>query len=396
MNIADLRFMVVEDNEFQRRWLAIMLANLGAKHVVEAASGDAALAILNHQPVDIGFIDLNMPEMDGLELIRHMAKGNKRTSIVLASALDSSLLFSAGTMSKAYGVHLLGTIEKPVTPDALQSLIHRYEPTKIYDPAVTQGPTFGIEEILDGLREGQIEPYFQPKVDLLTGQVMGAEAFARWRHPRHGVVSPNAFIPVLEEHGQMDSLTWNVIENTATACRKWHDKGFPLSVSINLALSSLSNPALADQIAACIVRNGIAPEQFIVEISETTATTDIPQCLENLLRLRMNGFVLSIDDCGTGHASMQQLLRIPFSELKVDRSFVAGAGSDPSVELVLRSSLELARQLNRVAVAVGVETRHDWNLLDRLGCAQVQGHYIAKPMEGEALPDWMAEWSQFF
>jgi EAL domain-containing protein (putative c-di-GMP-specific phosphodiesterase class I)/ActR/RegA family two-component response regulator len=399
VQIGDLRFLIAEDDDFQRHWLAVMLTGLGAQHIAEAENGRIALDILQSatQPVDISFIDLNMPVMDGIELVRHLANGSHQTAIVLTSALGSALLFSVETMSKAYGVHLLGTFEKPATPELLQALIAQYQPPAMrLDKAKKALPVFTLQEIRQGIQDGQFEPFFQPKVELATGKVKAVEAFARWRHPQHGLVTPPAFIPVLEASGHMEDLTWAVIERAVAACRTWHDQGLMLSVSINLSATSLAEPGLAEKILAHIGQHGIETQYLTIEITELMAMTDIPVCLENLARLRMKGFGLSIDDYGTAHSNVQQLLRIPFLDLKIDRSFVAGASQNKQMHIALSSCLELAKKLHRNSVAVGVETREDWDLLRDLGCTYAQGFYIAKPMERDAVPGWIDEWAQFF
>jgi len=397
VSIANLRFLIAEDDAFQRHWLAVMLTKLGAQHIVEAENGRIALELLRKKPaVDISFIDLNMPDMDGIELVRHLANGDYKTAIVLTSALGSALLFSVETMSKAYGIHLLGTFEKPATPEILQRLIDQYQPPAQRNAEKAAIPKFSLEEIQRAVRADQFEPFFQPKVELATGKVKAVEAFVRWRHPQYGVLPPSFFIPVLEASGHMEDLTWSVIERSVAACRSWHDRGLMLSVSINLSVSSLSEPGLAEKILHHIAGHAIEPQYITFEITELMAMTDVPICLENLARLRMKGFGLSVDDYGTAHSNLQQLLRIPFLDLKIDRSFVAGASQNGQMHIALSSSLELARKLRRNSVAVGVETREDWDLLRDLGCTYAQGYYIAKPMERDAVPGWVDEWAQFF
>lgn len=399
MPLADLTYLVVEDNEFQRRWLVAMLSNLGATKIVEADDGLTALAILQDPQahIDVCFIDLNMPGMDGMELIRHMARSANPVSIILSSALDPALVFSVESMSQAYGVNLLGAITKPATPESLTAIIGRYAPRAERQPATPDTTaSLSLEDILQGLQDDQFVPYFQPKVELATGKVRGVEAFARWEHPQRGVIAAGAFIPVLEAHGKMDQLSWNVIRKSAAACRSLHDAGHELAVSINLALQPLSELEFADHFAACMAAHDIEPQFITVEITESASKTDMPAFLENLARLRMKGFNLAVDDYGTGDASMHDHLRVPFSELKIDRSFVVDAAHNEALSLALASSLELARKLKRESTAVGVETRQDWDLLQKLGCTNAQGYFIAKPMEFKALPGWIEEWSQFF
>jgi len=194
----------------------------------------------------------------------------------------------------------------------------------------------------------------------------------------------------------MEELTWTIIRCCVEACRIWHERGLMLSVSINLSASSLAETGLTDRILTLLSEQGIEPHYITFEITELIAMTDSPVCLENLARMRMKGFGLSVDDYGTARSNMQQLLRIPFLDLKIDRSFVVGAGTNQHMRLALSSSLELARKLRRNSVAVGVETREDWDLLRDLGCTYAQGYYIARPMERDAVPGWVDEWAQFF
>jgi EAL domain-containing protein (putative c-di-GMP-specific phosphodiesterase class I) len=397
MALADLTYLVVEDNDFQRRWLTAMLDNLGATKILEASNGVEALRLLQDrgQGIDICFIDLKLPEMDGLELIRHMARSENPVSIVLASALDPALVFSVETMSHAYGVNLLGTVIKPATPEGLLALIAKHVPPQLR-PAKAAGPQLALDDILLGLEQDQILPYFQPKVEIATGWVKSVEAFARWQHPQLGLLSAAAFVPMLEENGLADKLAWIIIEKSLAACRWLAEQNHATSVSINLSSVPLAEVEFAERFVERAASYGVAPKSVIAEITESASKSDTPAFLENLARLRMKGFMLAVDDYGTGDASMQHHLRVPFSELKIDRSFVAGASQNQALQMALSSSLELAQKLNRESTGVGVETRQDWDLLQKLGCTNAQGYFIAKPMELKALPAWMDEWAQFF
>ncbi|MFI4940085.1 MAG: EAL domain-containing protein [Burkholderiales bacterium] len=398
MQIADMKFLVAEEDDFQRRWLVVMLANLGVENILEVKDGLAALKMLkdrtNH--IDVSIIAIAMPEMDGIELIRHIAKENHPGSIILASALDRSLLFSVESMSHAYGVDLLGSIENPVTPESLLALLTKRQSRADRRDFPGEAPTLTFADIHGGLVNSEFEPLFQPKVELATGQVKGAEAFTRWSHPEYGLVSPSVFIPVLEELGEMDAFAWIIIKKSITACAQWHKLGFLISVSINLSPSCLAKPEFSRELINFVATQELEPQYIVIELTESATVANIPYSLENLVRLRMKGFGISVDNYGTGHSSMQQLLRIPFSELKIDRSFVAGAYTNHALELVLSASLDVCRKLDKFSVAVGVETQQDWDFLRKLGCTHAQGYYIAKPMVGAILPSWMDEWSHFF
>ena len=395
MPIEDLHLLVAEDHEFQRKTLVRMLTGMGAKKVSEAADGKIALSIFTSRvapPIDIIISDLEMPGMDGMEFMRHLGAAETPVSVIISSALDSSLVDSVEAMTKAYGVTLLGALPKPVTPDKLRALIDKYKPPqRKAAPRPTAAP-MPLDEIRRGLHAKEFEPFFQPKVSLVDGSVVGAEALARWRHPEKGVLAPYAFITLMENNGLIDQLTWTILEKSAAMCREWRDTGLQAKVSVNLSLASLSDPGLAERITARVSAQKLEPKDMVLEITESAAMTDLAKALENLTRLRMKGFTLSIDDYGTGYSSMQQLSRIPFSELKIDQSFVYDALEKESAKVILSSSLDMAKNLKLKSVAEGVETRAHWNLLRSLKCDIAQGYFVAKPMEAAAFRDWVLQW----
>ncbi|HEY0338049.1 MAG TPA: EAL domain-containing response regulator [Burkholderiales bacterium] len=388
--LRQLTVLVVEDHEFQRELIVGMLQRLNARKIESAEDGQQALNVLSTAAVDLIISDVDMPGMDGLEFMRHLASTGYRGSVILVSAIESALLGAAEAMTRAYGITLLGVISKPVTRAALARLIVRHAPPapKSKDkPASAR--VFSLEEIIRGLEANQFEPFFQPKVDLTTRRVVGAEALARWRHPKQGVVPPAAFIKTLEDVGRIDELMWVMLRKGVAFCGSVNATGVECSIAINLSLRSLNNVALANQVAEIVKTQNVKPSQVCLEITETAATTDLAAALENLTRLRMKGFTLSIDDFGTGYSSMQQLTRIPFTELKVDRTFVMNAATNEAARVILKSSLQLARELNIKAVGEGVETQQEWDLLQELGCDFAQGYFIAKPMDGGAYMKWM-------
>lgn len=384
MNVHKLNLLVVEDDDFQRQMVISMLRGMGANSVSEASNGKMALEMIrcdNARPFDIALCDLNMPEMDGMEFLRHLGNENHDIAIIITSALDSKLLASVGRMTKMYGIRLLGAIEKPILPSNLHELLlkHDHADRKWRQPI--DAKTFALKEIREAITEDQFEPFFQPKVALATGKLVGAEALARWFHPEEGIITPYAFIPLLEQHGEINTLTFLMLRKAAAACRSIHQEfGDAFSISVNLSLVSLDDAGLADQITQIVRDAGIDPKHIVLEITESAAITGVVHALENLARLCMNGFSLSIDDYGTGYSSLQQLTRIAFNELKIDQSFVKDLAENEALRIVVESSIDMAHKLNVKIVAEGVETRQDWDTLKSIGCDTAQGYYIARPM----------------
>lgn len=380
--------LIAEDHDFQRRTLVRMLRDLGISDVLEAANGREALEIIRSapRPPEIVLCDLDMPEMDGMAFIRHLGEAKSGLGVIIISALDPVLLGSVAKMADAYGTHFLGVIEKPITRERLTQLLAAHQaagetPKPVVRPAL---PAFSWQDIRAGIANREFEPFFQPKIEMASGRVVGAEALARWRHPTRGIVAPYAFILELERHKDIDALTFLMLEKAAHACRNWLAAGFDLTVSVNLSLTSLADTSLAARITACVKAAGLEPRRMILEITETAAMTDLAPALENLTRLRMHGFGLSIDDYGTGFASMQQLARVPFTELKIDQGFVTGCAQNHSAYVIVEASLALARGLGLKAVAEGIETEEDWDTLKATGCDIAQGYFLARPLEEEA------------
>lgn len=390
MKINEINFLIVEDDEFQRQTLAGMLQSLGARSVQMVGNGKQALTILQAESIrqtDIMLCDLEMPEMDGMECLRHMGCAYPDIALIIISAMDTALIASVEKMAHAYGARLLGALEKPVSLARLEALVRLYEPVQKATHRHSGKLNFTLEEIIEGIRENQFEPFFQPKFHVATKCITGVEALARWVHPKHGVISPYAFIGQLEKSGKINELTFVMLEKAAEACRVLHDHGHMLTMSVNISLISLTDISLAERITQMMRQAGVDPHYMILEVTETAAMTEVAHALENLARLRMRGFGLSIDDYGTGYSSMQQITRIAFSELKIDQSFVKGFADNNRLRIIVESNIELAHKLHIECVAEGVETAEDWNALKSLGCDTAQGYFVAKPMNLPSLLD---------
>jgi EAL domain-containing protein (putative c-di-GMP-specific phosphodiesterase class I)/CheY-like chemotaxis protein len=398
MDIGHLHFLVAEGEPATRKSICDVLGTLGATQITEVPDGHTALRCFQDTftpTVNIAIIDIALAGMDGLELIRKLAAMNCRARVIIIGGLPNNLLFSIETMAQAYGIELLGTLAKPVSAAPLEHLISHYMPPAA-PSARKSGPTFTFAEVGVGLQARQFEPYFQPKIALETGHVKGLEVYARWIHPEHGVLGPSSFIDALEQNNRIDFLDWCMIEKAVEYCRQFQDQGLPVEISINVAPETLAHPAFIQQISACVDRHQVLPMYLTFEMPETSVLTNDPSFLERLVRLRILGYGLAMDDYGTGRSNLQLLARVPFTELKIDRTFVDGASRRRALGTVLSSCLGLAKSLDRESCAVGVETRQDWDFLQGLGCTYAQGYHIARPMKADAFAGWLEDWMQFF
>ena len=386
-----LRFLVVDDERDQRYLLAKTLAGMGTARVIEAPSGHDGLAMLDRAggAVDILVTDLQMPGMDGLELLRRVGDRKMPIAVIIVSALDSVLVASAATMAQAYGVRVIGTIDKPATRAKFYAVLEQFR-----NPAPEKTASSGVEfapsahDVLEGISAGQIEPAFQRVLELETGDVVGADALARWRHPARGLLGRDVFLPPLARAGYLDELCWIMLSLAAMEAGIWRSADLRATVSLNVSATSLADPGYAEAVTQIVTGHGLEPAQMILELTETEAILNIASALENLTRRRIRGFGLAIDDHGVGYSSMQAM---PFTEIKIDRSFVCAAATDPKYRLMVEHTIAVAHQLGLKTVAEGVETRTDCHLLASMGCELIQGFAVSKPLEGAEFLRWMTE-----
>jgi EAL domain-containing protein (putative c-di-GMP-specific phosphodiesterase class I) len=387
-----LNILLVDDSAFARGVGRRVLQRAGVHSILEASSGQEAIDLIHRfgSAVDVVFCDLMMPDMDGIQIVRRVATLTTQPAFVYLSGATAALLTAAEDTGRARGLRVLGTIQKPLTPPAVRRVLGRLsdEPP----PRAAGRAALGIApEALDrALASDRIQPYFQPKVSLIDGSVAGFESLARWLEPDSRIIMPDDFIRVAEQSGRIGALTERMVMLALKQCADWAAGGLNTTVSVNLSAHMLVDLDLPDRMARSASRFGIEPRQLILEITESGLFQDTANALDILARLHMKGFPLSIDDFGTGYSSMEQLRRIPFAEMKIDRTFVNGAATNPKAMAILESSAHLGRSLQMSVVAEGAETLADWHAIRAAGVDLVQGYYIARPMSADAVPGWMA------
>jgi diguanylate cyclase (GGDEF)-like protein len=237
-----------------------------------------------------------------------------------------------------------------------------------------------LAELRHAIAEDELVLHYQPKVALATGAVVGVEALVRWQHPTRGLLSPDEFVPLAERTGAVADLTRWVVDKALAQQREWN-----IPVAVNLAAANVVDLNLPDAIAALLERHGVPGHQLECEISEHTVMADPKRVSEVLDRLRALGVRLSLDDFGTGHSSLSYLKRLPLDEVKIDRSFVSGMMQDENDAVIVRSTIDLARNLGLEVVAEGVETAEIMGELAALNCDIAQGFYISRPLPAQAL-----------
>jgi len=389
-NIANYHYLVVDNHSLTSALIVNMLSAIDAVDIDIAENGEMALNIIDAGKIpDIIITDLNMPQLDGVSLMRHLAERKFAGGIVLASNSDKRIMRMAVNLAAAHHLNILGALSKPFTLPALQNLLDSFDGVK--EAATRRTPPSSLvtpEALLSAIEQDQLVPFFQPKILIKTGVTTGVEALARWHHPERGLIPPNLFIPVAEEHGMIQLLTDDMLFKTLKQAAIWHENDMNLNFAINFAASSFSDIDLPNRIEAQLKKFGINPAYLTMEITESGLCDNLLTCQETLLRLRLKGMHLSIDDFGTGHSSLEELHRIPFSELKIDRVFVNGAPYDEEALLFMQSAVSLAKKLGLNIVAEGVETQNELDVCTKLNCDQIQGFMFGRPMPAEAFLTW--------
>ncbi len=334
---------------------------------------------------DIIMLDLLMPGTDGVELLRLMAEQVQNAKICLMSGSDARVLNSARRLGSAHGLNVVAALEKPLDINAIRSALDSMGGA----PKTAAGTDIG-----QALAHGQLILYYQPVIEIATRKVKGVEGLIRWAHPTRGVLPPVEFLEQISNEGLMSSMTEHVLTTAVQQAAKWHMQGESLTVSVNMTASSLLELNLPDRLAELCAHHKLPPELLILEVTETEAMRDVTRTMDVLLRMRIRNIGVSIDDFGTGHSSLRELQRMPFSEIKIDKSFVIDMVNNKDSAVIVNSIIDLGHNLSLKVIAEGVEDARVWNLLAAKGCDYAQGYYMAKPMPASELTRWLSGWRE--
>ncbi|WP_122318775.1 EAL domain-containing protein [Pseudomonas cichorii] len=401
--MRSLKVLILEDNPFQLMALHQML---NANQVFDVLTADsvevARQSLLNRGGVDIAICDLQMDGADGLELIRHLAQTGQARALIVLSKASQTVLDGVVQLARSQGLEVLGYLQKPASAALLCDLLEVYEPIPEQRSSSSQPyPVFCGEQLLV-VAPGQNGPdpqalaeqwvaHFQPKVSV-DGDVLGVEALVRWQHPVHGLLAPGSFMSAIEHAGLLVPLTWRVLEQAlqlSADVRGWQGEALP--VAVNIAPQVLEQTDFASRIMALLNRYELPASVLTLEILEHDARQPRVWQLEALLRLRMQGCKLSIDDFGMGASNIQRLLQLPFSELKIPTEFVRGMADDPRKSAVVAGAMFMARRLSMDIVVEGVENIDDFHSLLVLETPAIQGYFVSRPLSATDLACWLRE-----
>ena len=364
--------------------------------------------VRNWKP-DVIALDLIMPDMDGVEVIRRLANDGCTAKLIITSGVGHRVLDAAERSAKAHGLEISGLLPKPFRANTLRELLSgdhaarraRQTANDALATTVQASKDASAADLQDALAQGAIRVVYQPKIHCRTGVLVGFEALARWEHPENGLIGPETFIPLAEKHGLIDRLTEQVADQALTWLaglaapnqgHRTHDLALEQAfLSLNISARSLEQRALFERILQRCRELSLEPWRVVLEVTESSAMQDPTTALDNLTQVRLKGFHLSIDDFGTGYSSMVQLVRLPFSEIKVDKRFVTDATTSAESRAIIRSVVDLGRSLGMRVTAEGVEDSETLDYLRQLNCDYAQGYYIARPLAPDAVVDWFIE-----
>ena len=373
--------------------------------LVDVASSEGWNAVAYHDPVEflkddvpkngILVLDLIMPEMDGIEVIRTLAEQKCKLSLILISGFDSRVLHSAQQLAEAHNIKVHSTLTKPLSIGEFVSVLENIEADPNFDrKIVLQEKPISVHELEQAIRENQFVPHYQPLIDLKTNRVHALELLIRWQHPERGLIFPDLFIPLAEQSKLINPITNIVIRFALKQAAKLKEIGLNAPISINISSENIESLNFPEQLSSLLDEFKVPPENISLEITEGSVLGELTSSLDVLNRLRMKGFILSIDDFGTGHASLSQLYQAPFAVLKIDKSFVMRMLNDNEAMVIVKICIMLGGMLGMKVVAEGVENQETLDELKKLGCDIAQGYLISRPKPEDEFLSWYKNYTQ--
>lgn len=374
------RLLVIDDEPMSSAAIGRIARGSGFDAIITTDIDDFRTRVLSWNPTVL-VLDLSMPEMDGSEVMIWLAKQGCKAQILIVSGHELEQLREAEATGRALGLNMAGVLQKPLRVDTLRSVFRR-----IYDAA----GMLSAQDISNALTNREIRLVYQPQIDLKGRNVVGFEALARWDHPTRGPVSPVTFIPMMETHEVMNDFTCQIMQLALEDMRLWNG-AMEARVAVNVSAANCGSVGIDEMLRTQCIEKGIDIRRITIEITETAAMAEESQIGACLGRLHDYGVQLSIDDFGTGYSSLLKLHQLPFTEIKIDRSFIKDCVINPQSTVLVQAMIDLAHNLHTKVVAEGVETKETMERLREWGCDMAQGYFIGKPMPPNEVIPWLRQ-----
>lgn len=393
--LQGLKVLIVDDDDSIQQQLKNSFAQLGIQNCQFECSAAAAMSnmVQQQRSYDLVVTDLNMPNVDGITFMRFLSKIDYHGGLMVISDEDRRLLNSVVQLGNAQHLNIVGALQKPIDQTEFFQLLGQMQLSQDKALLASREHSLSEDEIKLGLSRGNLQLYFQPKVAVASMSVLSFEVSARWRAEDGTILGPHLFIPVAEQSSLINDLTDQVFIKSVQQVAQWHEQGYECSVAVNFSMSSLERISLPDTLSAICNDYKVSPNNITIEITETSIMNQEAVALDVITRLHLKGFRLSIDDFGTGYSSIEQLKKLPFSEIKIDRAFVDGATNNESSRAILESSIAMGRKMGISIVSEGVENEKDFELLRELGTEYVQGYLFSRPMPAKLVLEWVENWN---
>lgn len=327
--------------------------------------------LYNHLKPNFIILDLSIGDRDGVEILRFLSQSGCTCPIILMSGHEDRVRASAFRLGKDYNLNMLTHMQKPVDIEVLMGHLDKSKEIK---------PFINKESIAKAIASNELRVYYQPVINLKTKKLIGVEALVRWQPPNQPLIMPDSFIKIAEEFNLIIPMTMWIIEEVFKQCAIWANNNLSLNVSINLSAKLLVHIDFPDDVMDLAKKHGVDPSKICFEVTETGVMAQPKIATDILTRLRVKGFSLSLDDFGIGYSSLVELYRMPFREIKIDKSFVLKMAEDHECYNIVLALIGLGHSLKLDVVAEGIETEEAWDHLHKLGCDRAQGFYMGRPV----------------
>lgn len=376
LNIKPSALLISSDRKALKCIRQVLLEIGITVHVAHTV--DSAEQRLNSGKTCFSILDLSLENGVGVQLINSIVETNRRTYLILTSDGDEIVMNAAARVAEDLGLNVVATLSKPINPEAIKTAISK---------AAENRQDLTHESLANALTRQEIVFHYQPLVRLENSCVVGCEALARWQHPKLGLLQPSRFIEMVEIPFFARDFVEYTISTIARDKEFWQTSSDAV-VAINMPPSVLANKKSADWLAEIVLKNKLAPQQVIIEITERVSTKVADNLAINVTQLRLAGFGVALDDFGTGNSSLIRLYRIPFSELKIDQLFVMGSAKNNDARQICNLLGQGGLMLKRRTIAEGIENEESLNLMKEAGCILGQGYYWSKPLEPQNYQEW--------
>jgi EAL domain-containing protein (putative c-di-GMP-specific phosphodiesterase class I) len=371
--------------------IASLVAAIGARAGFAATALTSQAAFrqqLEEKHPDVIVLDLQMPGGDGVRMLRLLAEANVRAGIFLVTGMDERTIASAEQYGLGKGLKMLGTLQKPFDPD---ELLQRFERAHAALRPLT------AHDLEQAIEKSELLVYYQPTIRRFADNswdIAAVEALLRWNHPIRGLLTPDAFLSMGEQHGLSRAMTDFVIQRGVQQLKGWQAMRVNIGLRINIAAMLIADIDFPDRLEATLAEHSIEPEALTLEVTETAMLDQRPETFDILTRLRIKNINLAIDDFGIGYSSLTQLFRMPFNEMKIDKSLVLKVTESKEASIMVDALVSLAHKLNLTVCAEGVENEATLEFLGTVACDCAQGYYVSPPVAAAEMPKVISRWDQ--